>query len=215
MCCRGWYECSFNICMTTAFKTQGLSAVKRKTLRNNHKSYCNHCKLKMVFPPACLQHLITWIVSHLPQNNLPFRHLGISVMWSRSHEWRKAKAFIPNFRSLPKYCSEKYLCHAAVFSGVPLSCVFATVQALSLGAVECLWAVLLYGFEFRTARVLVFDLGWCWVAGHTFPSFKNRSDRDHPGKLKTKPSCHSYDYKETGLQSVHKQPLTMSCPTSW
>lgn len=38
--------------------------------------------------------------------------------------------------------------------------VFAIVQALSLGAMECLWAVLLYGFEFRTASVLMFDLDY-------------------------------------------------------
>ena len=37
--------------------------------------------------------------------------------------------------------------------------VFAIVQALSLGAMECLWVVLFYGLEFRTARVLMFDLG--------------------------------------------------------
>lgn len=30
--------------------------------------------------------------------------------------------------------------------------VFAIVQALSLGAMECLWDMLLYGFEFRTAK---------------------------------------------------------------
>lgn len=37
--------------------------------------------------------------------------------------------------------------------------VFAVVQALSPGATECLWVVLLYGLEFRTARELMFDLG--------------------------------------------------------
>ena len=37
--------------------------------------------------------------------------------------------------------------------------VFAIIQPFSLGAKECLQAVLLYGFEFRTARVLVFGLG--------------------------------------------------------
>lgn len=36
--------------------------------------------------------------------------------------------------------------------------VFIIVQALSLSAMECLRSVLLYGFKFRTAKVLVFDL---------------------------------------------------------
>lgn len=36
--------------------------------------------------------------------------------------------------------------------------VFAKVQALSLGAKECLWGLLLYGFEFQTVRVSMFDL---------------------------------------------------------
>lgn len=36
--------------------------------------------------------------------------------------------------------------------------VFAVVQALTLGVMECLWCVLLYGFEFQTVKVLMFDL---------------------------------------------------------
>lgn len=36
--------------------------------------------------------------------------------------------------------------------------VFTIVQALSLGAMECLQGLLLYGFEFRTVKVLMFDL---------------------------------------------------------
>lgn len=36
--------------------------------------------------------------------------------------------------------------------------VFLIVQALSLSAMECLRSVLLYGFKFRTAKVLMFDL---------------------------------------------------------
>lgn len=36
--------------------------------------------------------------------------------------------------------------------------VFAGVQALSLGAMECLHSLLLYGFKFRIVKVLMFDL---------------------------------------------------------
>lgn len=36
--------------------------------------------------------------------------------------------------------------------------VFVIVQALLLSAMECLRSVLLYGFRFRTAKVLMFDL---------------------------------------------------------
>lgn len=36
--------------------------------------------------------------------------------------------------------------------------VFIIAQALSLSAMECLWSVLLHGFKFRTAKVLMFDL---------------------------------------------------------
>lgn len=38
--------------------------------------------------------------------------------------------------------------------------VFAIVQALSLGAEECPRVVFLYGFEFRTASMPLFDLDW-------------------------------------------------------
>lgn len=45
------------------------------------------------------------------------------------------------------------------FLGFPsIANVFAVVQALTLGAMECLWCVLLYGFKFQTVKVLMFDL---------------------------------------------------------
>lgn len=60
--------------------------------------------------------------------------------------------------------------------------VFAIVQALSLGAMECLWVILLYGLEFRTARELMFDLGRYKEFRYIFPSFRHCTDMEKCGK---------------------------------
>lgn len=54
----------------------------------------NLCQFKMVFPAAFRRHLTTLIVSHLPQNNLLFRQLGILVMRFCKLQVRESKDLI-------------------------------------------------------------------------------------------------------------------------
>lgn len=46
----------------------------------------------MGFPAVSLRQITTLIVSHLPQNNLLFRHLGILIMWFESLKEEEAKS---------------------------------------------------------------------------------------------------------------------------
>lgn len=103
--------------------------------------------------------------------------------------------------------------------------VFLIVQALSLSAMECLRSVFLYGLKFRTAKVLMFDLDWCKVYGHLFPSFRIMPTWGHVEKGKylqfevklafwssTAPLLLSV--KQQGSCQSRCQPLTVSLPLS-
>lgn len=171
--------------------------------------------------PCCLTSLI---VSHLTQNNLLFWQLGILVMWFTS--WRMQRhAFIPNSRSSSRIMILK-LANAVLmyFLVFPyMMNVFTIVQALSLGAMECLQGLLLYGFEFRTVKVLMFDLDWYKIHRHIFPSLRIaqtwRNVENETGlQFKVKLTFSSstgplfLPVKPQGSCQSKGQPLTMSCP---
>lgn len=129
---------------------------------------------------AFLRCMTTLIVSHLPQNNPLFRQLGILVMWFASFKYEEEKTFYFQLQIISRVMFLK-ISNATLlyFLGFPYMVnVFAIVQALSLGAMECLRVVLLHGFEFRTARVLMFDLGWYEVHGHIFLSSRRCTDME-------------------------------------
>lgn len=168
--------------------------------------------------PCCLTRLI---VSHLPQNNLIFWQLGILVMWFLR---RCSMLVFPNSRSsnivlvkipnavLLYFLEFPYIQHA-----------FIIVQAFSLSAMECLRSVLLHGFKFRTAKVLMFDLDWCKLYGQLFPSPRimqtwGKVENEKYLQFKVKLTFSS----STALLSVIQespcqsncQPLTVSPPLS-
>lgn len=59
------------------------------------------------------------------------------------------------------------------FLGFPhMTSVFTIVQGLSMTAMEYLQGLLLYGFEFQTVKVLVFDLDWYKIYRRIFPSLR-------------------------------------------
>lgn len=102
--------------------------------------------------------------------------------------------------------------------------VFAIVQALSLGAMECLWLVLLYGLEFHSATVLMFNLGWYEVHRHIFPSLRRSTDPEKHGKWnRFETQIEIVDPSGSSLLSIKLQvscqlkgqPLTVSCPASY
>lgn len=168
---------------------------------------------------CCSTHLI---VSHLPQNNLIFWELGILVMCF------VRRCGILVFPNPIKYGVGKKIPNAVLmyFLEFPyIQHVFLIVQALSLSAMECLRSVLLYGFKFRTAKVLMFDLDWCKLYGQLFPSSRimqawgkveNEKYLQFKVKLTFSSSTAPSPLSVTQQRSCQSncQPLTVSPPLS-
>lgn len=92
-------------------------------------------------------------------------------MWLASFTWEGEKTcFIPASRP---FHTRKYRCSS------PTCSMFSQYFKLSQ------WLprnVLFYGFEFRTARVLMFDLDWCKIHGYKFPTLRRCTDMKKCGK---------------------------------